>query len=48
MGGSAGLGKRRGEEPDATQDSAIEKALGVGLTAADIYGRIQPKRVITR
>jgi hypothetical protein len=48
MGGSAGLGTRIGEEPNAPQASALEKALGLGLTAADIYGRIQPTRVISR
>ena len=41
MGGSAGLGTEIGEEPDVPQASALEKALGLGLTAADIYGRVK-------
>ena len=41
MGGSAGLGTTIGEEPDVPQASALEKALGLGLTAADIYGRVK-------
>ena len=41
MGGSSGLGTQIGEEPDAPQASALEKALGLGLTAADIYGRVK-------
>mgnify|MGYP005995811189 FL=1 len=40
-GGSAGLGTTIGEEPDVPQASALEKALGLGLTAADIYGRVK-------
>ena len=47
MGGSSGLGTTIGEVPDVPQASALEKALGLGLTAADIYGRVQPTRVIT-
>jgi len=41
MGGSSGLGTQIGEEPDVPQASALEKALGLGLTAADIYGRVK-------
>ena len=41
MGGSSGLGTTIGEEPDVPQASALEKALGLGLTAADIYGRVR-------
>ena len=41
MGGSSGLGTQIGETPDAPQASALEKALGLGLTAADIYGRVK-------
>ena len=41
MGGSSGLGTTIGEEPDVPQASALEKALGLGLTAADIYGRVK-------
>ena len=41
MGGSRGQGTTIGEEPDIPQASALEKALGLGLTAADIYGRVK-------
>ena len=41
MGGSRGQGTTIGEEPDVPQASALEKALGLGLTAADIYGRVK-------
>jgi len=41
MGGSKGQGTIIGEEPDVPQASALEKALGLGLTAADIYGRVK-------
>jgi len=41
MGGSSGLGTTIGEVPDVPQASALEKALGLGLTAADIYGRVK-------
>ena len=40
MGGSRGQGTTIGEVPDVPQASALEKALGLGLTAADIYGRV--------
>jgi len=41
MGGSRGQGTTIGEVPDVPQASALEKALGLGLTAADIYGRVK-------
>ena len=41
MGGSKGMGTTIGEVPDVPQASALEKALGLGLTAADIYGRVK-------
>ena len=41
MGGSKGQGTTIGEVPDVPQASALEKALGLGLTAADIYGRVK-------
>ena len=41
MGGSSGYNTTIGEEPDVPQASALEKALGLGLTAADIYGRVK-------
>ena len=41
MGGMGQAGTTIGEAPDAPQASALEKALGLGLTAADIYGRVK-------